>query len=135
MFSKLLILVNFVLYLACGDASDTPSTSNRTYLRPCPWPKCSSCPSSEQLIAPGIGFALEMGYGTAAVRWHNGTLQPIAQVPGSSPYLQLMKQLSSTTRETRFPHNLPTTARKVQPPRKPQNRNPRRNASTVKSIR
>ncbi|KAH8700048.1 hypothetical protein GQ44DRAFT_718076 [Phaeosphaeriaceae sp. PMI808] len=55
-----------------------------------------------------------MGYGTAAVRWHNGTTQPIAQISGSSAYLQLMKQLSSTTPESRFPSDIPTTAGKVQ---------------------
>ena len=32
-------------------------------VRVCPLPFCKSCPTAEQIQAPGIGFALEMGYG------------------------------------------------------------------------
>lgn len=133
MISKSLLLVIFILHAACGYAEDVLSTSNRIYRIPCGWPPCDNCPSSEQLVAPGIGFALEMGYGylyflaitpfflhvsdigrTAAVRWHNGTLQPVAQLQGSESYLQLMKQLSSTTPKTRFPDDIPTAVEKIQ---------------------
>ena len=31
--------------------------------RICPLPSCKSCPTAKQIQAPGIGFALEMGYG------------------------------------------------------------------------
>lgn len=63
MFSKSLLLVISVLHVACGSAEAALSTSNRTYRIPCGWPRCDNCPSSEHLVAPGIGFALEMGYG------------------------------------------------------------------------
>lgn len=83
-----------------------------------------------QLTQPGIGLSLEMSYGystsdlnnaaenlmngrTAAIRWHNGTVQSVAQVKGSPPYIELMKQLAYTTPDSRFPHDIPTTDGKV----------------------
>ena len=36
-------------------------------VRVCPLPFCKSCPTAEQIQAPGIGFALEMGYGYVAL--------------------------------------------------------------------
>lgn len=50
----------------------------------------------------------------AAIRWHNGSIQPIAKVQGSSSYIDLMAKLSRTTPETRFPHDLPTDQEKKQ---------------------
>lgn len=50
---------------------------------------------------------------TAAVRWHNGTLEPITQVEGSEPYLQLMKQLSSAIPRPRVTDDIPTTTGKI----------------------
>jgi hypothetical protein len=63
MVSKSLLLVISLLHVACGSAEDALSMLNHTYSIPCGWPRCDNCPSSEQLVAPGIGFALEMGYG------------------------------------------------------------------------
>ncbi|KAH7069826.1 hypothetical protein BKA63DRAFT_89352 [Paraphoma chrysanthemicola] len=74
----------------------------------------STCPSNDQLTQSGIGFALEMGYGTAAIRWHNGTIQSVARVEGSQQYLNLMKDLSHTTPRSRFPDDIPATHDRVQ---------------------
>ena len=47
------------------DAVDTANytTARGDYYRICPLPKCTSCPTREAIRAPGIGFALETGYG------------------------------------------------------------------------
>lgn len=45
---------------ALGDQSIEPL---QDYYRICPLPPCTSCPTDEQLRAPGIGFALEIGHG------------------------------------------------------------------------
>ncbi|KAH7074165.1 hypothetical protein FB567DRAFT_191053 [Paraphoma chrysanthemicola] len=94
-------------------STDISNTDRRGYFR-CPLPKCSTCPSHGQLTQSGVGFALEMGYGTVAIRWHNGTIQHVARVEGSQPYLDLMKDLSLTTPTTRFPDDIPATHDRVQ---------------------
>ncbi|KAL8947964.1 MAG: hypothetical protein Q9222_005802 [Ikaeria aurantiellina] len=64
-------------------------------LRICPLPLCDICPTIKQLVVPGVGFALEMGYGTAAVRHHNGDYQTIALIHGDSAYTNLMRRLAT----------------------------------------
>jgi hypothetical protein len=58
-------------------------------------------------------LAVNTNAGTAAVRWLNGTLQPIVQIQGSPGYLELMNQLSRTKPQTRFPDDIPTTEGKM----------------------
>jgi hypothetical protein len=58
-------------------------------------------------------LAINMNARTAAVRWHNDTLHPIVQTQGSREYLELMKQLSPTTPQTRFPDDISTTEGKM----------------------
>jgi hypothetical protein len=123
-------LLLLIYYLSRCEALDETSVREYNYWR-CPLPKCKTCPSPRQLEQPGIGFALEMGYGylhlgermcntqlmhasTAAVRWHNGTLQPLIRVSGSLAYLELMKKLSYTSAQTRFPDSISTIDGKAQ---------------------
>ncbi|PVH92049.1 hypothetical protein DM02DRAFT_733904 [Periconia macrospinosa] len=80
----------------------------------CPLPICKSCPTMQQLTQPGIGFALGMEYGTAAIRYHNKTIQSVIQVQGSPAYLSLMLDLSHTTQHTRFPDEIPTRRGKLE---------------------
>ncbi len=39
-----------------------------------PLPICSKCVSREDILAPGIGFDLTTSYGTAAIRYYNGSV-------------------------------------------------------------
>ncbi|PVI01827.1 hypothetical protein DM02DRAFT_670962 [Periconia macrospinosa] len=90
-------------------------THNTNRYRPiCTLPICKSCPTTQQLTQPGIGFALGMEYGTAAIRYHNKTIQSIIQVQGSPAYLSLMLDLSHTTPQTRFPDEIPTRRGKLE---------------------
>ena len=76
-------------------------------VRVCPLPFCKSCPTAEQIQAPGIGFALEMGYGAASIRYHNGTYQDLAYNAGDSNYISLVQRLASES--PRLPaHDLST---------------------------
>ncbi|KAI9857502.1 MAG: hypothetical protein M1813_008252 [Trichoglossum hirsutum] len=76
--------------------------------RICPLPKCKSCPTAEQILAPGVGFALEMGYGTAAVRLHDGNYQTIAHIDGMPSYTSLLRRLA-TGPQNRIPDHIPST--------------------------
>ncbi|KAI9764587.1 MAG: hypothetical protein M1840_008316 [Geoglossum simile] len=76
--------------------------------RICPLPKCQKCPTVEQILAPGVGFALEMGYGTAAVRLHDGNYQPIAHIDGTPSYTLLLGRLA-TGPQNRIPDHIPST--------------------------
>ena len=60
-----------------------------------PPPFCKSCPTVEQIQAPGIGFVLEMGYGAASIRHLRGTCQDLAYIAGDSQYLSLLQCLAS----------------------------------------
>ncbi|PGH28056.1 hypothetical protein AJ80_00312 [Polytolypa hystricis UAMH7299] len=59
-----------------------------------PLAKCASCPTKEEITAPGVGFALEMGYGTAALRLHDGKYQTVARVEGDEAYTSLLRSLA-----------------------------------------
>jgi hypothetical protein len=48
------------------------------------------------------------------IRWHNGTVQPVIRIQGSPSYVKLLKKLSYTTLQTRFPDDIQTTHGKVQ---------------------
>lgn len=43
-------------------------------------PTCDKCISEEDILAPGIGFDITDSYGTAAIRYHNGSVQNLARV-------------------------------------------------------
>jgi hypothetical protein len=47
--------------------STPPEPLPEDYIRICPLPKCKTCETAEQILAPGVGFALEMGYGYVSV--------------------------------------------------------------------
>ena len=44
--------------------------------------------------APGIGFQLTPGYGTAAVRHHNGSVVDVGKIDAQPAYKQMMQRLS-----------------------------------------
>ncbi|KAH0538820.1 hypothetical protein FGG08_004596 [Glutinoglossum americanum] len=76
--------------------------------RICPLPKCKRCPTAEQILAPGVGFALEMGYGTAAIRLHDGKYQTITRIDGTPSYALLLRRLA-TGPQNRIPDHIPST--------------------------
>ncbi|KAK0103106.1 hypothetical protein ONS95_000718 [Cadophora gregata] len=72
----------------------------------CPLPKCK-CPSKYRAAAPAVGFALELSYGTVSVKYNNGTIVPVAQVPGSSEYISLMAHFATTPIQRMFDGSRP----------------------------
>lgn len=70
LYAAVLWLVPF-RFLSLCQANATLSPSYLTIPEPlpedspriCPLPRCERCPTVEQIQAPGVGFALEMGYG------------------------------------------------------------------------
>jgi hypothetical protein len=60
-FLLLIILMLLVPLFRSTQATDT--ARRQEYYRPCPLPKCDTCPSVEDLRAPGIGLALDTAYG------------------------------------------------------------------------
>ncbi|KAI0429117.1 hypothetical protein F5Y09DRAFT_270249 [Xylaria sp. FL1042] len=63
--------------------------------RICPLPRCK-CPSIERATSPAVGLALEVAYGTASIKYNNGTIMPVAKIAGSSQYVELMKHLATS---------------------------------------
>ncbi|KAI0379650.1 hypothetical protein F5Y04DRAFT_127281 [Hypomontagnella monticulosa] len=61
----------------------------------CPFPKCETCLPVGVHDAPGIGFAIEFSYGTAAAHFYNGTVVNIAKVPSTPEHAKLIVRLSS----------------------------------------
>lgn len=43
------------------SADDRPPPQD--YYRICPFPRCETCPSDEELRAPGVGLALDIDHG------------------------------------------------------------------------
>ncbi|OCK74284.1 hypothetical protein K432DRAFT_409985 [Lepidopterella palustris CBS 459.81] len=70
-----------------------------------PLPRCAECVLRESIIAPGVGFDVTPSYGTAAVRFHNGS---IVNVSADAEHLSLMKRLSleSSRPDPQYPDNL-----------------------------
>lgn len=50
-----------------------------------PLPICSKCVSREDILAPGTGFDLTASYGTAAIRYYNGSMVNLGRVRSSQP--------------------------------------------------
>ncbi|KAI4189635.1 MAG: hypothetical protein LQ346_005077 [Caloplaca aetnensis] len=130
------ILLLFHLF---NHAIATFASSSQEFLAPppaditriCPLPVCKTCPTARQIHAPGVGFALEMGYGydsyssvsgitrsslrltcpdrnsTAAIRFHNHTYHATAHVEGEPAFLTLMQRLA-TGPQHRVPHDIPS---------------------------
>ena len=44
--------------------------------------------------APGIGFDLTPSYGTAAIRFHNGSTVNVAKIDAVEDYQEMMRRLS-----------------------------------------
>jgi len=53
---RLLAIVASLYFLAAAEEYDGP-------IWICPFQKCNRCPTAAEARSPGIGFALEMGYG------------------------------------------------------------------------
>ena len=66
LFSLLLLLMQVAPVLSSFE-SLPPEPLPEDSPRICPLPKCKRCQTAEQILAPGVGFALEMGYGYASV--------------------------------------------------------------------
>ena len=45
-----------------------------------PLPMCPDCVPREDILAPGIGFDLTTSYATAAIRYHDGTVENLVKV-------------------------------------------------------
>ena len=45
-----------------------------------PLPICLDCVPYTEIIAPGIGFDLTTSYATAAIRYHDGTVEKLVKV-------------------------------------------------------
>ncbi|OAX78030.1 hypothetical protein ACJ72_07665 [Emergomyces africanus] len=60
----------------------------------CPLPICSRCLTREESHALGIGFDLSAAYGTAVIRYHNGSVVNVAKIYASQEYQDLVNQLS-----------------------------------------
>ena len=81
----------------------------------CPLPLCDCCVPVSEREGPGIGFELTTSYGsvlsdaqdclpstyqvtsTASIKYHNGTIYPVAIVPATPPYISLLTRLSLST--------------------------------------
>lgn len=74
------------------ERMDTP---RRRYL---PLPECLSCSSIKILQAPGVGFSLELAYGTAVIRYHDGTYKNVARIQGDEEYVSAMHSLAANTK-------------------------------------
>ncbi|EEH07718.1 predicted protein [Histoplasma capsulatum G186AR] len=69
----------------------------------CPRPMCSWCMAPEEVHAVGIGFDLSASYGTAVIRYHNGSSVNVAKIDASMEYRSLMEQLSENGRQRALP--------------------------------
>ncbi|OJD18070.1 hypothetical protein AJ78_01900 [Emergomyces pasteurianus Ep9510] len=58
-------------------------------------PECEECIPQADILAPGIGFDITDSYGTAAVRYHNGSVANLARVDGDKDFQALMKKLAA----------------------------------------
>ncbi|KAF2456045.1 hypothetical protein BDY21DRAFT_54994 [Lineolata rhizophorae] len=74
---------------ALGHAAALQADAHNYWLR-----LCTDCVPRELVHAPGVGFSLSTSSGTAAVRFHNGTIAPVARVVGSLEYQELMFHLA-----------------------------------------
>ena len=45
-----------------------------------PLPRCSDCVPPDDIVAPGIGIDLTTSYATAAVRYHDGSVENLVKV-------------------------------------------------------
>lgn len=67
-FYLFIVSISFFLLLTTGSAQTADLVAlakhePQDYHRICPLPRCNTCPSVEELRAPGIGFALETSHG------------------------------------------------------------------------
>ncbi|KLJ11902.1 hypothetical protein EMPG_12955 [Blastomyces silverae] len=58
-------------------------------------PTCDKCISKEDILTPGIGFDIADSYGTAAIRYHNGSVENLARVDGDEDFQALMRKLAA----------------------------------------
>jgi len=49
-----------------------------------PLPICEVCVPREDILAPGIGFDLTTSYGTAAIRYYDGSVETLGKVGPNS---------------------------------------------------
>ena len=120
-------MVLFLSLYLFGHAALVLGSSDQEFLAPlpedtsriCPLPICERCPTARQIHGPGIGFALEMGYGyvlppyldisllpnsnvnislrhsTASIRSHDHSYQSTAHVEGQPAFLALMQRYAT----------------------------------------
>ena len=65
----------FALLLTIGHVA---ATGRRPRFEPLPM--CLDCVPYEEIVAPGIGFDLTTSYATAAIRYHDGTVENLVKV-------------------------------------------------------
>ena len=63
--------------------------------RPQKIPDQHSAPGGSR-TSPGVGFDLTTSYGTAAVRYHNFSIQDIGKIDGNLEYQNMMFRLSNS---------------------------------------
>ncbi|KAF7190978.1 hypothetical protein HII31_07670, partial [Pseudocercospora fuligena] len=81
--------------LVTATAGNAPQSISKENYRICPLPPCKTCPSTENLQAPGVGLALETSHGAAVVRFHDGSHKHIALIEGDTSYKALLRGLST----------------------------------------
>ncbi|KAL8725072.1 MAG: hypothetical protein Q9166_007583 [cf. Caloplaca sp. 2 TL-2023] len=79
-------LTTLWIFLNCVSAYD------------CPLPECDSCLPPKVRKAPGVGFELTTSYGTSSVHHYNGSKSNIAHIPASPAYLDLLGDLSLSSK-------------------------------------
>ncbi|KUJ21438.1 uncharacterized protein LY89DRAFT_778968 [Mollisia scopiformis] len=98
----LLFLGIIVPQSSCGTSQQPLNEgANRQYYI------CDGCVPRELVLAPGVGFDLSSPYGTAAIRYYNGTVVDIGRVEGSPEYKDFMARLSAPYKQYGPPFRTP----------------------------
>lgn len=66
---------------------------------------CKDCRSPEQMVAPGIGFDITHSYGTAAIRFQNGSNVFVGRIDGDEAYIAMMEYRSTEESRPEEPHD------------------------------
>ena len=73
----MILPIYFLLALLCLN-QNVVATGRRPRFEPLP--VCSDCVPLEDITAAGIGFDLTTSYATAAIRFHDGSIETLAKV-------------------------------------------------------
>ncbi|EEH43165.2 uncharacterized protein PADG_07985 [Paracoccidioides brasiliensis Pb18] len=85
----------FLLALAIVGNADSCTWAQGEDRNPEGLPICEKCVSREDILAPGIGFDIADSYGTAAIRYFNGSTENLAKVDGDEHYQAFIGKLAA----------------------------------------